>query len=568
MFTIYDLEVFKHDWLIVLKEEDEITRIHNDVEALKKRLASVKFLVGYNNYNYDDIVLAGLLKGMDPYKLSSNIMTGKKPRLQLPYLSLDVMQEVKLSISLKEAQANMGRNILETPIAFNLDRPLTEDEVKKVFRYCENDVNVTAELFEKREAYFTSKFEIVQTFNLKPVDVKKTQANLSAAVLRCKKFTPGKDRLHIQYDQRLKLNELPKEIVQFYKEIEQRYRAGEDHAELEELKLDIHVAGVSHTFGFGGLHGAIENFVYEGPMMQIDVSSFYPTLMINNDFVSRAAESPKFYKQLYDERLRLKKEGNSKQEVYKIILNKTFGSSKSEFNALFDPRQANNITINGQLILTHLILLLQPFSKLIQSNTDGIVIAYEEFHKEAIIDLLQRFEKQYEISFDVKLVTKIAQRDVNNYAIRFENGKIKAKGRMANHEGGNWERNSLHIIDKALVDYYMNGIPVQKTIINCWKRNEMDWFQLVAKAGKFDGMVHEVNGQMVELQRVNRIFATNRKELGGVYKTKIVDGVTKYSKVPMSSDHCIVWNDEISKFDKRQLDLNFYIKLVQSNLFA
>lgn len=139
---------------------------------------------------------------------------------------------------------------------------------------------------------------------------------------------------------------------------------------------------------------------------------------------------------------------------------------------------------------------------------------------------------------------------------------------MANFNGGTWERNSLHIIDKALVDYYMYGIPVQTTIINCWKRNEMGWFQLVAKAGKFDGMTHEVNGSMLKLQKVNRIFATNKKELGGVYKTKVVDGVLRYNKVQMTSENCLVWNDSLEKFDKRLLDLNYYIKLVQSNLFG
>lgn len=266
--------------------------------------------------------------------------------------------------------------------------------------------------------------------------------------------------------------------------------------------------------------------------------------------------------------MQLKASKDPKEKTYKNVLTNTYGGMKYEYNPLFDPMHGNNIAINGQLILTHLIILLKSFAKLVQSNTDGIIIAYEEEQKQNIIELLQLFEKQYDLSFDVDLITKIAQRDVNNYCIKYENGKIKAKGRMANFNGGTWERNSLHIIDKALVDYYMYGIPVQTTIINCWKRNEMGWFQLVAKAGKFDGMTHEVNGSMLKLQKVNRIFATNKKELGGVYKTKVVDGVLRYNKVQMTSENCLVWNDSLEKFDKRLLDLNYYIKLVQSNLFG
>jgi hypothetical protein len=568
MFTIFDIEVFQFDWLIVYKEADTITRIHNDVEALKQRLSSIQILVGYNNNSYDDVVLAGILKGMDPYKLSKEIISGKKPRLSLPYLTLDVMQEAKLGLSLKEAQAYLGLNIHETPIDFNIDRPLTKEEIEQVFHYCENDVRVTEDLFNKREDYFTSKFEIVQTFKLPVSAVKKTKTGLSAAVLKARKKIPPRDRLHITYDNRLNLNELPPPIVDFYKDIESRYRAGESHEGLEKESLEISVGGIKHNYGFGGIHAARENYVHEGPMMQIDVGAYYATLALNNNFISRAAESPELFKDIYNERMRLKASEDPKQGTYKNVLTNKYGAMKSEYNPLFDPLQANNIAINGQLILTHLIILLKPFSKLIQSNTDGIIISYEECMKESIIDLLQRFEKQYEITFDVDLITKIAQRDVNNYCIKYENGKFKAKGRMANFQGGTWDRNSLHIIDKCLVDYYMHGIPVQTTIINCWKRNEMEWFQLVAKAGKFDGMAHEINGEMVNLQKVNRIFATNKKGFGSVYKTKIADGVTKYNKVPMAAENCLVCNEELTTFDKRVLDLNYYIKLVQGNLFV
>lgn len=541
---------------------------YNDVDALSERLSSIQILVGYNNYTYDDIILAGLLKGMDVYQLSQQIISGKRPRLTIPYLTLDVMQEAKLGLSLKEAQANLGLNIHETPIDFNIERPLTDKEIEQVFQYCENDVNSTELLFEKREVYFTSKFEIVQTFKLPVATVKKSKTGLSAAVLKAKKTVPPKDRLHISYDKRLKLNELPEAVMEFYKDIEKRYRAGEDHDQLEKESLEISIAGVKHSYGFGGIHGAVENFVHEGPMMQIDVSSYYATLALNNNFISRAAESPELFKDIYHQRMQLKASKDPKEKTYKNVLTNTYGGMKYEYNPLFDPMHGNNIAINGQLILTHLIILLKSFAKLVQSNTDGIIIAYEEEQKQNIIELLQLFEKQYDLSFDVDLITKIAQRDVNNYCIKYENGKIKAKGRMANFNGGTWERNSLHIIDKALVDYYMYGIPVQTTIINCWKRNEMGWFQLVAKAGKFDGMTHEVNGSMLKLQKVNRIFATNKKELGGVYKTKVVDGVLRYNKVQMTSENCLVWNDSLEKFDKRLLDLNYYIKLVQSNLFG
>ncbi len=139
-----------------------------------------------------------------------------------------------------------------------------------------------------------------------------------------------------------------------------------------------------------------------------------------------------------------------------------------------------------------MIVLLEPFIELIQSNTDGLIVKYEDKSFRPFIDeVIERFSKHYEITFKVNEVNKIAQRDANNYCVRYADGKIVAKGIMKNFEGGTWERNSLSIIDAALVNYYMHDIPIQKTVINTFKK-DLTAFQLVAKAGKFDGITCEV----------------------------------------------------------------------------
>ena len=569
MFTFYDFEVFKHDWLVVFERNGEITRIHNDRDALMRFLSNINFLVGFNNYNYDDYILAALIKNIDPYEVSKQLIHNKKPNFTLNKpITLDVMQELKMGVSLKETQANRGLNIHETPVDFNINRKLTNEEIERTFKYCENDVLTTKELFEEREDYFSSKFEIVQTFKLPATSVKKTRARLSADVLKCKKFNVPNDRLNIKYDKRLLINELPKDVVQFYEEIKREFQNGTDYKELESRKYECEIAGVPHVFGFGGLHGAIENYVHEGNMMAVDVSSYYPSLMINNNFISRASQEPGLFKQIYDERLRLKKLKNSKQAIYKIILNSTYGAMKSEFNPLYDPLQANNIVVNGQLILTHLIVLLQNFCNLVQSNTDGIIIEYDERLKDDIMMVLDYWQERYQLTLDVDYIKKIAQRDVNNYVIQYQDGTITAKGRFANFNGGDYERNSLTIIDKALVEYYINKVPVHKTIIGCFKRNELDRFQLIAKAGStFDGIVQNISDEMVELQKVNRVFATNDKELGPIYKTKVVDGTVRYNKIPYTSEHVLVHNDSLKTLDKRLIDLNWYIKETERWLF-
>lgn len=573
MFIVYDIEVFPNDWMIVFMdvETGKIERIHNDKERLTTALSSKQILVGYNNYRYDDLILAGLLSDVDPYELTKRIFGGQRISLRLNLVTLDVMQEVRQGLSLKEAQANMGLDIVETPVDFDKSR-LTKEEIEQIFIYCENDVKSTAELFQKREAYFSSKFDLVQTFKLRPNDLKKTRANISASVLKARKVTAEKqDRLNLSYDKRLKMSELPQEIKQFYEEISLFYKDGVGHEELEKKSLVFKLAGLDHTLGFGGIHAAKDNYVGEGNFLQIDVSSFYPSLMINNDFISRATTAPELFKQIYDQRMKLKAKKDPKEETFKIVLSATYGASKSTYNNLYDPLQANNVVVNGQLIWTHLILLLEPFCELIQSNTDAIIIKYEDGMEQAIKGVLEHFGKQYHLKFDVDRIKKIAQRDVNNYSVMYENDSIKAIGRMSNHEGGDWERNNLSIIDMALAAYYMHGVPVQTTVINTWKKGELLPFQLVSKAGSYDGMVHErlVNGRVgiVDLQNVNRIFATKDKKLGTVYKVRKEKGTSKHHKFANCPESAMVWNGSIDTLDKRLIDLNWYVRLVNNQLF-
>ncbi|ENH96706.1 DNA polymerase B [Gracilibacillus halophilus YIM-C55.5] len=572
MFTFYDCEVFKHEWMMVfIDDHNNVTKIHNDAGALREHLASVHYLVGYNNYAYDDKIVASILKGINPYETSQKIIAGKKFKLSLQNpITLDVMQELK-GLSLKEAQANLGLDIIETPVDFQIDRPLTNQEIEKTFEYCVNDVKVTKQLFEKREDYFASKFEIVKEFGLPATAIKKTRANIASQVL---KATPGndKDRLIFTYDKRIAKYELPEAVLHFYQDIEKAYKQGVDVQTLEKKKMTYRLAGIEHQYGFGGLHAAKENYKGEGNYMSIDVSSYYPSLIINNGFLKNV--NP--FKQIYEKRRELKDKGDSKEEIYKLLLNSTYGSMKSKWNKLYHPQMANNIVVNGQLILTHLICLLDGHCELIQTNTDGLIIKYEKGFEKNILKLLELFQEHYHLSFDVHVISKIAQRDVNNYVVQFQDGSIKAKGRFANYNGGNFERNSLNIIDKALVDYYIKGIKPNKTVIDVWKAKKFEFFQMVAKAGKFDGMAQERKDTNLfggmdtvgfePLQKVNRIFAAKDKYKGAVYKVRN-EKETKYNKVPYTSENCLVWNGDLKKLDKRLIDLNWYIKQIEGWLF-
>lgn len=572
MIITYDMEVLKNDWIIVFKEADDYQVIHNNKEQLKayvnKLIEDKSILVGFNNYYYDDIVLAGLLLDQDPYEISKKLISGKRVNYRLNLITLDVMQELPPGVGLKSSQANLGMSIVETPIDFNLDRVCTKKELDLLIGYCKNDVKDTEMLFKKRQDYFQAKFEIVNEFNLPVQNVKKTRAILSSKVLKCQKVNIPKDRLHINYDPRIDWTIIPKEVTDFFKQCEYDYRCGGDYKEIESRKLKLNVANVPHVYAFGGIHGAIEKYNDSGSFLHIDVSSYYPSLIIVDNFMSRASSEPQKFEELRNTRYKLKAVKDPRQGIYKILINATFGAMKSEFNNLYDPKQANNICINGQIILTQLILELSKYCQLIQSNTDGIVVKYKDADYDKIVNIVNDFGKRFGLKFDIDKIIKIAQRDVNNYAIQFDDGHIEAKGRFSKFAGGTFMQNSLTIIDRALVNYYIHNIPVHQTVIETYKNNDLLPFQIVCKMGStYNGMYYEYGEEgdtkLIKTQKVNRVFATNDKKYWGIYKRK----GDSYQKIANTSEHNIIHNEDISTFDKSKLDLNYYINLCKKNLY-
>lgn len=570
MLITYDFEVLAHDWLVVFKTGSDYTFIHNDVELLKTWVDAHRadILVGFNNHHYDDKVLAGLLLGKDPYETTVRIIDNKEfLNYKLNMVTLDVIQELMPGVGLKSSQANLGMSIVETPVNFDTKRPLNKSELQSIIAYCKNDVDDTELLFQKRLDYFTAKFEIVSEFGLDAMSAKNTRATLASKVLKCNRWEPPRDRLCMSYDKNINWDLIPEDVQEFFKEAEAKYRAGGDYEEIERTKHELKIAGVPHTVAFGGLHGAIEKYNSKGTFLQIDVASYYPSLIINNNFMSRASTKPELYEHLRDTRYRLKRENNPKEYIYKILLNATFGAMKSKFNSLFDPLQANNICINGQVILIQLIRELEPYCQLIQSNTDGIVIKYQNNYDEiqAVVD---DFGKRFNLGFDIDKIVQIAQRDVNNYAIQYDTGKIKAKGRFAKFDHDRFEQNTLTIIDKALVNHYIHGISIVETVIKCYADGNLIPFQIVAKMGRtYDGMFHEVivdgESELVELQKVNRVFATKDSKLGGVFKRK----GDSYQKIANTAPNNIVWNESLDSFDKSKINLTYYINLIKSNLY-
>ena len=113
------------------------------------------------------------------------------------------------------------------------------------------------------------------------------------------------------------------------------------------------------------------------------------------------------------------------------------------------------------------------------------------------------------------------------------------------------------MVARAVKDYLAYGVPVEKTIMECDRILD---FQLVAKAGsKYGDALHEVDGELNVVQKVNRVYATEDHRFGTLYKMHLTTGTpVKIAGLP---SRCVVDNDNHLSIDV--VDRDWYIRLAK-----
>lgn len=562
MINVIDFEVFCKDWLCVINNPVEKTEtvIVNDVSKLQEYYNEHKdeIFVGHNIREYDQWIFKGILCGFNPKEINDYIILqgGKGYSFssvmnKIPLNIFDTMPA--LPIGLKTLEGFMGSSIEETTVPFDIDRKLTAAELAEVIKYCKHDVDETLKVFLINKAEFDSQFDMIKTFDLPFSLFGKTKAALSAVVLGASMK---------KHDDEWNYSIPDTAIIERYTEVLDWYKNDANKDYSKNLKIDI--AGVPHIFAWGGLHGAIPQYQGEGYFVNVDVASYYPSLMIRYNYISRNVSDPNKYTEIYHKRLEYKKVKDKRQAPLKIVLNSTYGAMKDKCSPLYDPLMVNNVCIGGQILLLDLIEKLEDRFDIIQSNTDGILVklranneAEASVEYSALDDICYEWEQRTGMKLDFDEFRKVVQKDVNNYVIIDAEGHYKSKGAYVKKLSE--LDNDLPIINEALINRIVNNIPVEETINNC---TELKKFQKMVKlTSKYDYAMH---GNKRLTEKYFRVFASNAFELGGIFKVKNGKNPEKFANTP---DNCFIFNGDVNneKVTSR-LNKQWYIDLAKTRL--
>lgn len=609
---IYDIEVFRDDWIVVFKNiiSGVYTVIHNDNYHLRSFLEQPDIVLGgFNNKHYDDYILLTMIAGgsnVEVKKHNDYIIGGGQP-WSFPFIAgqrkrfktFDLRDDIAdQGISLKAIEGNLKLPIVESSVPFDIDRPLTPEELDEVIRYCKNDVDATERLYyERKEDYLDAKVMVGQMYGVSPEEaIGMTNAKLSARVLEATYVERNDEREYVIPDN-IDTSLIPEVVLNFFDQIHDKSISNEKlfgSKGSKGMSLDIILKTardeVLITYSWGGIHGGkfcvtVEE-TDERALENQDVGSLYPNSMINFGFCSRSMKDPDAYVKLVHKRLGFKHVGDKVQaNALKLVVNTVFGAMLNLYNALADRLMGRSVCITNQLAMTVLIVQLAQACEsidFVNINTDGIMYTIDKTEVELADMIVAAWCEITGFEMEKDKFVKVIQKDVNNYIGIKPDGSIKSKGGYVSlWEGGNFKTNSLQIIHKAIVEYLVHGVELEDTIRGC--EDIFAFQQIVKTGGSYEGSYHYINGERVPIQKVNRIYAVHDPKYGQVVKGKLITEkrrkdkntgkmvnipvdppVWQESVIPECPEHAFCDNENVLTVS--DLDLSYYIDIAKKRI--
>lgn len=595
---IFDCEVFRYDWLFVFKEVETgiYTIFHNDSDGVRAFMSEDRVLAGFNNKTYDNYILKAVICGADNETvkdINDYIIGHENDGWTHPFIkehkcffeSFDLMDDCQQGLSLKAIEAHLGIDIEESSVDFNIDRPLTEEELKNTIFYCKYDVDATEILFKLRQNYLQNKLMLGR---IKGIDDTRalymTNAKLTAAYLDAEKTQEYTDERNYRYPDNLLREYIPQEVFDFFDKLKDKRIPDEI---LFKSKFNLNIGRCVCTIAFGGIHGAIPTYRERASetrsIRNRDVGSYYPHLMTIDGYCSRNIPNAEHYAQMLEKRMAAKKSGDkATANALKLVANTTYGAMLNKYNDLFDPLMGRSVCITGQLRLLELanhLVAECPTLSVIQLNTDGIMVSLDNVDLETYNAICEEWQQRTGFELEEDSIKEIIQKDVNNYIEIAMDDSTKIKGgqlvrgivtntnldlaamglkewQQINGGAFNINNNAI-IVAKALLDYFAKGIPIEDTINGC---NDVLAFQIISKvSSKYTEAFQIVDGKKVPTQKCNRVYATTDTTYGTLYKVHAVkDNDNKVAGLP---EHCIIDNRNLLTMES--IDKQWYIRLAK-----
>jgi hypothetical protein len=179
---------------------------------------------------------------------------------------------------------------------------------------------------------------------------------------------------------------------------------------------------------------------------------------------------------------------------------------------LYDLENLYKITITGQLLLAKVMEDMNEAGyRVVYANTDGFMIEEKNtFNDDRYKAIAGEWVEEVGIGLEYEKVENALIRDVNNFIIIKEGGKVKAKGEYNNGLG---RRISAYanISTKAVLNFVIDGTPIMDTIKAGTKIEDFVLYHKFAKQYNPTFIKDHLTNKTTHFSRVLRYYLSNAK---------------------------------------------------------
>jgi len=291
----------------------------------------------------------------------------------------------------------------------------------------------------------------------------------------------------------------------------------------DDFKEELHFYGNVYSFMKGGLHTENKPEIFEADdeylIIDWDVSSYYPAIIINNERYPfhLGKEFLRGYKEMFNRRLELKPLAKKDKRIkgivgaLKLAVNSVYGKSSDMQSWIYDRQLTMFTTITGELSLMMLIEAYELAGiHVISANTDGVTIRI----KKSLVDKMHEINKwwcdltKYEL--ERADYQKIIFSTVNDYLAIKTDGEIKKKGDFLT-DFELHKNKSARIVPLALEQYFVHNIPVDHTIKSHLSIFDFCIRQKASRDFHYEG-INRASGEKTIYNKLIRYYVSNTGE--------------------------------------------------------
>jgi hypothetical protein len=591
-----------------------------DIEAFYLFMKDIKLLIGFNNKHYDDLIIdflhikKDIATNPDTHwwliqnvkMLSDNIIGNSvgnyryvHDELKLyasPYTSIDLFLALFETInrkSLKQSAINIKWYRIED-LPLKPGSTVTSDQFNTIFEYNFNDVLITRALHKLKHKEFELRINIGARYN---VDVLSSNRSAIADKLMIKFYQQYTGLKYYEF----KDARTPRTIVKFKDILNPKITF--TTSALQTAYNDIYNTAFyvgkkyyktvifnnkGYTIATGGLHSIdrpkkfFANEKYD--IIDADVSSYYPKL-IYNEGVCPAHIAPVAFSYIVNmittDRLEYKTKSNDLKklaryaeaadyqvgaEALKIVANSGLYGKLGYDGWLYDLKAMYQVTLNGQLYLMMLIEQLELAGiHVISANTDGITAYVSKDKTDTYYTICKNWQSFTKLELEFTKYIKYIRTSVNDYLAVKEKWLTDPNGEEVFKRKGDFlvdvelsKGFNAPIVAIAINEYYINNIPVEKTIK---KHTDIYDFCISVKTGNdFVKQIHNMKDGNYNIQDLSKNLRYYVSNLGG---TLLKHSTQTHNHINMLKGYLITpFNDyfKVNKFSEYDINYKYYVK--------